>query len=87
MELRKQVIFDKEATVDDLAKDSFWDKVLIDKRLFKICKDEQKGLKWGKKAPKRDGKKNFYFGDFGVKKWEKVGILRKRDWQKKIDSG
>ena len=41
MELRKQVIFDEEAAVDDLAKGYFRDKALIDKRLFEICKDEQ----------------------------------------------
>ena len=60
---------------------------MIDKQLFEIDKDEQKGQKQGKNAQKRGRKKNFHFGDFGIKKWEKVGQLRKQDRPKKIDSG
>ena len=87
MELCKQVIFDKEAAVDELAKGCFWDKALINKRLFEIGKDERKSLKWGKKAPKSGGKKNFHFGNFGLSNLQKVGHLRMQDRQKKIDSG
>ena len=68
MELCKQVIFDKEAAVDELAKGYFRDKLLIIKSLFEIDKGKQKGLKWGKKAPKSGEKKNFHFGIFEVKK-------------------
>ena len=67
---------DEEAAVDDLAKGYFWNKILIDKRLFEIGKDEQKGQKWGKKTLKRGGQKNFHFGNFGVKKWENHPFLR-----------
>ena len=87
MELRKQVIFDKEATVDDLAKGCFWDKPLIRKALFGIDKAEQNGQKWAKRAEKSGGKKNFHFGDFPLSNRQKLGILRKKDRQKKIDSG
>ena len=45
MELREQVIFDEEAAVEQLAKGYFWDKMLIGKKLFKIGKPSQKGLK------------------------------------------
>ena len=59
-----------------MAKGYFWDKILIDKRLFEIGEDEQKGQKWGKKTLKRGGQKNFHFGNFGVKKWEHHPFLR-----------
>ena len=36
MELHEQPFFDKEAAVDELATNCFWDKALIDKRLFEI---------------------------------------------------
>ena len=40
MELHKQIIFDEEAAVDDLAKSSFCDKMLVDNGLFEINKGE-----------------------------------------------
>ena len=87
MEGRERVFFDEEAAVAQLATGYFWDKTLIIKRLFEIDKEVQKGQKEGKNVPKVGGKKNFHLGDFGVKKWEKVGQLRKQDRPKKIDSG
>ena len=69
MEGRKQVIFDEEAAVDDLAKVSFCDKLLINKRLFKIDKGKQKAPKPPQTALKSDRKKNFHLSNFGVKKW------------------
>ena len=83
MELHKPLFLDEEAAVDDLAKTYFWDKALIDKRLFEIGESEQNALKPPQNAPKSGRKKNFHFGDFGVKKWGKVGILRKQDRQKR----
>ena len=80
MEGREQVIFDEEAAVAELATAYFWDKILIDKRLFEIDKEEQDDLKPPQTAQKSGGKKNFHFGNFGVKKWEKVGVLRKHFW-------
>ena len=68
---REQSFFDEEAAVDELAKGRFWDKALIDKRLFEINEGEQTGQKRGKNAVKRGGQKNFHFGDLDVKKWEK----------------
>ena len=68
MELHKQVIFDEDAAVDDLSKGTFWDKMLISKGLFEISNAEQNGQKPPQNAPKSGGKKNFHFGDFGVKK-------------------
>ena len=68
MEGREPLFLDEEATVDDLAKGCFWDKVLIDKRLFEIDKGEQNALKPPQTAPKSGRKKNFHFGNFGVKK-------------------
>ena len=53
MEGREPLFFDEEATVDDLAKGYFQDKTLIDKKLFKISKGEQKGLKPRQKAVER----------------------------------
>ena len=38
MEGRKQVFFDEEAAVDDLTKDTFWDKSKPINDLFKINK-------------------------------------------------
>ena len=73
---REPPFFDEEAAVDDLAKGYFLDKILIDKRLFEIDENEQKGQKWGKKAFKRGGQKNFQFVNFGVKKWESYPFLR-----------
>ena len=52
--------------------------------LFEIGEGEQNGPNPPSNAPKSGGKKNFHFGDFGVKKCEKVGILRKQDRPKKI---
>ena len=45
MDGRERVFLDEEAAVDDLAKGCFWDKVLIDKRLFEIAEGAQKGQK------------------------------------------
>ena len=87
MESRKRVILDEEAAVDDLAKGGFRDKTLIDKQLFEKDKDEQNSPKPPPNAQKSGRKKNFHFGDFGIKKWEKVGLLRMQDRPKKIDSG
>ena len=87
MEGREPLFFDEEAAVDDLAKGTFWDKILINKKLFKIDKSKKKSLKRGENAIKSGGKKNFHFGNFGVKKWEKHPFLRMQDRPKKIDSG
>ena len=87
MEGRTRVILDEEAAVDELTRGSFWDNTLIDKQLFEIDKDEQKGQKQGKNAQKRGRKKNFHFGNFGLSNLQKVGHLRMQDRQKKIDSG
>ena len=87
MELRKRAFFDQEATVAELETGSFRDKSKHINGLFEIYEDEQKGQKWGKKALKNGGKKNFHFGYFPLPNIQKVGHLRKRDWQKKIDSG
>ena len=57
---------------------------MIIKGLFEIDKGLQKGQNEGKNVRKSGRKKNFYLGDFGVKKWEKVGQLRKQDRPKKI---
>ena len=75
---RKPPFLDEEAAVDDLATGCFWDKILIDKRLFEIDKGGQNGQKSPPNAPKSGGKKNFHFGDLDGKKYEKVGVLRKR---------
>ena len=83
MELHKPSFFDKEAAVDALTKGCFWDKSLIKKRLFEIYKGKQNARKPPQNALKRGGKKNFHFGDLHVKKWEKVGALRKKDRQKR----
>ena len=45
MEGREPLFLDEKAAVADLAKGCFWDKVLIDKRLFEIDKGEQNALK------------------------------------------
>ena len=87
MEPHKQVIFDEEAAVDALAKGYFCDKTLIDKKLFKINKDAQNTLKPPQKPPKGGDKKNFHFGNFPLSNRQKLGILRKKDRLKKIDSG
>ena len=71
MEPHKQVIFDEEAAVDDLTKSTFCDKLLIDKKLFKINKDEQNTLNPPQKPPKGGDKKNFHFGNLDEKKNEK----------------
>ena len=47
MEGRERVLFDEEAAVDELAKVSFWDKMLISNGLFKI----DKGLQNARKPP------------------------------------
>ena len=52
MELRERVIFDEEAAVDDLAKATFYNKLLTNKTLFEINKDEQNTLKPPKNAQK-----------------------------------
>ena len=52
MELRERVIFDEEAAADDLAKATFYNKLLINKMLFEIDKREQNTLKPPKKAQK-----------------------------------
>ena len=54
MELRERVIFDEEAAVDDLAKATFYNKLLTNKTLFEINKDEQNTLKPPKNAQKSD---------------------------------
>ena len=41
MEGRERVLFDEEAAVDELAKDTFWDKTLICNRLFEISEGER----------------------------------------------
>ena len=71
MDGHKEVILDEEAAVADLAKGYFWDKILIDKKLFKINKGEQNTLKPPQKPPKSGGKKNFHFANFAVKKCKK----------------
>ena len=71
MEGLEPLFFDEEAAVADLAKGYFWDKVLNDSSLFEIDEGEQMGQKRGKNAVKSGGKKNFHFGNFGVKKREK----------------
>ena len=71
MELREPSFLDKEAAVDDLTKGSFRDKPLHNKDLLRIHQSPQNTPKPPQKAPKRSGKKNFHFGDFGVKKCEK----------------
>ena len=68
MELHKPPFLDQEATVADLAKRRFCDKVLIDKRLFEIRMGAKKGPKPPQKPPKSGEKKNFHFGDFGLQK-------------------
>ena len=80
----KPLFFDQEATVEQLAKGHFWDKSKHINALFEIDNPSQKGQKPPQKALKSGEKKNFHFGDFGVKKCGKVGILRKQDRQKKI---
>ena len=87
MEGRKPPFFDEDAAVDDLAKGYFWDKLLIGKKLFEISEDEQKGQKPPQNALKSGEKKNFHFGNFPLSNRQKLGILRKKDRQKKIDSG
>ena len=52
MDGREQAFLGEEAAVDDLAKGYFWDKTLIDKRLFEIGEGEQKGQKRGKTREK-----------------------------------
>ncbi|MBR4945449.1 MAG: hypothetical protein IKZ27_00440 [Kiritimatiellae bacterium] len=47
--------------------------------LFEINKDEQNTLKPPQKPQKSGDKKNFHFGNFGVKKWENHPFLRKQD--------
>ena len=84
---RKPPFLDEEAAVDDLAKGSFWDKLLISKDLFEIDKGKQKSQKPPPNAQKSGKKKNFHFDNLDIKKWTKVAFLRKRDRPKKIDSG
>ena len=74
----KPPFLDKEAAVDELIKNTFHDKALIDNELLQIDEGQQNDQKPPPNAPKSGGKKNFHFGDFSVKKWGKVGILRKR---------
>ena len=74
MELRERVIFDEEAAVDDLAKATFYNKLLTNKTLFEINKDEQNTLKPPENAQKSGWKKNFHLGDLNVKKWKKWQI-------------
>ena len=78
MDGRTRVFLDEEAAVAELTTGCFWDKMLIDKRLFEIDEGEQLGQKQGKTREKMGRKKNFHFGDFSVKKWEKVELLRSR---------
>ena len=59
MEGREPSFLDEEAAVDDLTKGYFWDNLLIDKRLFEIDKDEQKGQKPPQNALKSGRKKIF----------------------------
>ena len=42
MEGRERSFFDEEAAVDASKEGHFWDKLLIDKRLFEIYKSKQK---------------------------------------------
>ena len=76
MEGREPLFFDEEAAVDDLAKGTFWDKILINKKLFKIDKGEQKGFKPPQNAFKSGRKKNFHFGNFPLQNLKKAGNLR-----------
>ena len=78
MEGREPPFLDEEAAVDGFTKGCFWDNILIDKRLFEIDKDEQKGPKPPQNALKSDGKKNFHFGDFRLPNLQKLGQLRMR---------
>lgn len=71
MEGRKPPFFTEEAAVAELAKGCFCDNTLIKKDLFKISEGAQNALKPLSNASKSGRKKNFHFGDFGVKKWEK----------------
>ena len=77
MELRERVIFDEEAAADDLAKATFYNKLLTSKTLFEINKDEQNTLKPPKKCAKKRLKEKFSFGRFERKKVEKVTNLRR----------
>ena len=43
---------------------------MTDSELFEIYKDKQNGLNVGKNTQKSGEKKNFHFGNFGVKKWK-----------------
>ena len=64
----EQAFFDQEAAVDELVKGDFRDKTLTDNELFEIYKGEQTRQKPPQNAPKSGEKKNFHFGNFGVKK-------------------
>ena len=76
MEPHKPLFFDQEAAVDDLVTGAFRDKSKPINNLFKISIPSQNTPKPPQNAPKSGEKKNFHFLNFGVQKWEKVGLLR-----------
>ena len=78
MDGHKRVFLGEEAAVDDLATGCFHDKSKPINNLFKIHIPTQNSPTPPQNAQKSGGKKNFHFGNFGVKKWEKVGVLRQR---------